>query len=201
MLRLMDESMHVRPWDPLRTIETDRLRLRPPEFQDRDGVWSAAHHPANITKGMQWDPPKTKEEPDEFTRTAIDGWEKGDQFTWSIDAKDADEFVGRVAILKRKDKNDRWYIGYWLHPDRHGQGYMAEAAKAAVDAVFEHMGIDSIISSHASWNAASGKVLQKIGMRHMGHDPEGFRKNGERHPEEQYELTREEWLRSLKGAT
>lgn len=188
----MDDERTVIP-PALRTLETERLRLRMPVFEDRDGVWSAAHHPADITKGMQWDPPTTKEEPDEFTRIALEGWEKGDHFVWSIDDKDTGAFLGRVAILKRKDKGFRWYIGYWLHPDHHGKGLMTEACAAAIDAVFTHLPVDSIISSHASWNEASGKVLRKIGMRHVGHDPEGFHKHGKNYPEEQYELTREEW--------
>ncbi len=196
----MEPVSHERPLKDvaqhMRLIETERLRLREPRLEDRDGVWSAAHHPANITKGMQWDPPTTKEEPDVFTKKALDGWEDGDHLVWTIEDKSTKEFLGRFALLKREDKNDRWYIGYWLHPNHHGKGYLTEAAQAAVDAAFEHMRIDSIISSHASWNVASGRVMQKIGMRHVGHDPKGFHKHGEDHPEEQYELTREEWERA-----
>jgi hypothetical protein len=45
----------------VRILETERLRLRPPQREDRDAVWSAAHHPSELTKGMLWDPPETME--------------------------------------------------------------------------------------------------------------------------------------------
>lgn len=101
--------------------------------------------------------------------------------------------MGRIVIRKQKDAHDVWYIGFWMHPDQQGKGYVTEAAQAAVDAAFGRIRMNAIVSSHADWNVGSGKVLQKIGMRRTGYNPAGFTKHGKDVPEEEYELTYDEW--------
>lgn len=181
-------------------LETNRLRLRKPDFGDREAVWSAAHHEANITKGMLWDPPQTMEELDGFTRDSLDGWTRGDSLVWTIEEKDTHEFLGRIALRKKEEKR-AWYVGFWIHPHHHGRGFVTEAARAVIAAAFERLHAPAIVSSHAEWNVASGKVMAKLGMRRVGHNPVGFVKHGKSVPEEEYELTYDEWMRTkLDGA-
>ncbi len=186
----------------IQVIETKRLRLRLPKMEDRDGVWSAAHHASDMTKGLSWDPPTSMEELDKFTKESLEGWKRGDSLVWTIEDKETHAFFGRVVIRKQEKKDDVWYIGYWIHPDHQGNGYITEAAQAAVDAAFDHIHMNAIISSHATWNTISGRVLSKIGMRHTGGNPMGFMKKGEYVSEEEYELTYDEWKKQilLRGA-
>lgn len=182
----------------IQVVETERLRLRLPTIEDRESVWTAAHHESDLTKGMLWDPPETLEQVDEWTQNSLLGWERGDSLTWTIEGKESQEFLGRLVIRKQENKDNVWYLGFWIHPHHQGKGYVTEAAQAAVDAAFEHMNMNTIISSHADWNTGSGKVLVKIGMRHMGHNPAGFKKHGKDIPEEEYELTYDEWMKQKK---
>ncbi len=180
----------------VRILETERCRLRPPSDEDRENVWTAAHHPSDITKGMLWDPPEKKEVIDEWTKNSLKSWEQGDNLQWTITDKETEEFLGRIVIRKQENKDNVWYIGFWAHPDKQGKGYTTEAAKAVVDAAFQILGVQSIISSHATWNKGSGNVLLKVGMKYTGHNPAGFKKHGEDVPEEEYELTRTDWQKT-----
>jgi ribosomal-protein-alanine N-acetyltransferase len=59
-------------------------------------------------------------------------------------------------------------LGYWLGVPYWGQGYATEAARAVIQYGFETLGLRRIYASYIPHNVASGRVLQKIGMRREG---------------------------------
>ena len=59
-------------------------------------------------------------------------------------------------------------LGYWLGVSYWGQGYATEAARAMLQYGFETLGLHRIYASYVPHNVASGRVLQKIGMRREG---------------------------------
>ena len=56
---------------------------------------------------------------------------------------------------------------------------MTEAAAEILRFGFQQLGSRSIESKHVVGNAPSRRVLEKIGLRFVGHLPRGFQKNGE----------------------
>jgi RimJ/RimL family protein N-acetyltransferase len=59
-----------------------------------------------------------------------------------------------------------------------GKGYATEAARAAVQFGFEHLGLNRIWSYHMVRNPASGRVLAtKVGMKREGLLRQHVRKN------------------------
>lgn len=58
-------------------------------------------------------------------------------------------------------------IGWHLHPDAWGNGYAAEAAKAAVADAFSY-GQHRVIAVTHPHNQPSQAVCRRIGMRHLG---------------------------------
>ena len=59
-------------------------------------------------------------------------------------------------------------MGSWIGKPYWNQGYATEAAKAIIKQGFEVMKLNRIHAHHFARNAASGKVLLKIGMKHEG---------------------------------
>jgi RimJ/RimL family protein N-acetyltransferase len=55
-------------------------------------------------------------------------------------------------------------VGWRLHPDFWGSGYATEAALASLDYGFGEFGLDEIVSIFQPENAASGRVMERIGM-------------------------------------
>lgn len=55
-------------------------------------------------------------------------------------------------------------MGYAMAEEHWGKGITSEAAKAVLDYCFQNFEVNRIHAQHKSENAASGKVLQKIGM-------------------------------------
>lgn len=183
------------------TLLTNRCRLRYPSAADIPHIWSATRHPG-FNDGMQWDPPATLEELHEPLERHQKEWAAGTAYTWTIEHSSSGDFLGRISIrTENRDHRDmrhhadelhRWSIGFWIHPEQQRNGYAAEAASAIVDFGFQRLGARRISAAHATWNDASRRVLERIGMRFVRVNPRGYKKRGEWVAEHEYEITAEE---------
>ena len=61
-------------------------------------------------------------------------------------------------------------LGYWLGRVHHGKGYMSEAARALVGHYFATRDADHLTSGYFENNAASARVLKKLGFISNGHE-------------------------------
>ena len=176
------------------TLLTDHLRLRRLSRDDAPYVLSACKTPG-FTDGMTWEPMETIEETHVFTDKALQLWEKGAQYVWTIENKDNGTFIGRVEVkIAPELPSKTWGLGYWIHPTQQGKGYATEAAKEAIRFAFKELGANSIVSSHHDWNDASGRVLTKIGMKHTGFSEGRVSKNGKPVRSTEFWLDRKDWV-------
>ena len=63
-------------------------------------------------------------------------------------------------------------IGYIVHPDLGGRGVASDLALGLVAAAFGHLGLRRVTASCNADNAASARVLEKVGMRREQHGVE-----------------------------
>ena len=68
-------------------------------------------------------------------------------------------------------QDDSIELGYVIHPNFQGKGYMTEALRSAVDALFS-MGYQEIICGAFEENAASIRVMVKAGMQKLSRTDE-----------------------------
>lgn len=177
---------------PIPILTTERCILRPPHVLDAERIWEVGHMPG-FTDGMTWEPPQSMNEPRAFIESCLKAAEAGEHFNWMIESQDG-AFIGNVGIKRDKHlEGNAWGLGYWIHPAQQGKGYATEAARAAVGFAFEQCGADIIVTSHMHWNHASGKVMQKIGLRYTGQTVGRTMKRGQPVTAEEYEITRAEW--------
>jgi ribosomal-protein-alanine N-acetyltransferase len=59
-------------------------------------------------------------------------------------------------------------VGYEIAPAYWGRGYATEAARAIMDFGFEELGLHRVWSYTVAENAASQRVMEKLGMRYEG---------------------------------
>jgi RimJ/RimL family protein N-acetyltransferase len=81
-------------------------------------------------------------------------------------------------------------IGWMITPSAWGQGYATEAGSAVRDEAFDRLELESIVAVHHPENAASGRIMEKLGMAFEG---DVVARNG--WPYRLYRLTREQWRR------
>lgn len=127
--------------------------------------------------------------PDGLSEQWIGGHEKtfaaGKGVALAIERREDGALVGAVDLRIDPDHR-RAELGYWIGKPYWGRGYATEAAAALVGYGFDVLGLNRIYAYHFTRNPASGRVLQKIGMRHEGTLREHTMKWGELLDDELY---------------
>lgn len=176
-------------------LESSRLFLKPPVLEDIPVIFKATRTPG-FNEGMIWDPPEDESEMLPFFEKSLAGWQELKEFNFSAYERKSRCLTGRVGLHSNKSCGEEiapWYIGYFTLPQYQGKGYGSEAVRRVVQFAFEVVEVEEITSSHAVWNEASGRILEKNGFQFVKHLPQGFQKRGEWVAEKQYLLTKERW--------
>ena len=86
----------------------------------------------------------------------------GTEYTYAITELDA-TLVGAIAVRPRPAEREN--LGYWIGRAWWGRGYATAAARAMIALAFGLLDLDAVSASHLARNAASGRVMEKCGMR------------------------------------
>lgn len=124
--------------------------------------------------------------------THAGGVEREDGLTLAVERLVDGALLGAIS-LRIEREHERAELGYWIGRPHWGRGYATEAAAAIVGYAFEQLGLNRVYAYHFSTNPASGRVLQKIGMRHEGVRRQHHRKWGELVDNDAYGILRSEW--------
>jgi RimJ/RimL family protein N-acetyltransferase len=90
-------------------------------------------------------------------------------------------------------------IGYVLHPDAQGQGFATEASRALVDLAFRELDAHRVFGRIDARNLASGRVLERLGMRREAHLVSNEWVKGEWTDEAIYAVLASEWAQLSAG--
>ncbi len=179
---------------PAYPITTRRLFLRPFTEDDLDALFMIQSR-ADIAKYLYWEP-RAREEvaaklAERTTMTAIEA--EGDTLLLAVARRDTGELIGDVNMQWLSAEHRSGEIGFVFHPDHHGKGYAGEAAVQLLRLGFEELGLHRIIGRLDADNRASGRLLERLGMRHEAR----FRQNefvkGRWADEAVYAMLAEEW--------
>jgi RimJ/RimL family protein N-acetyltransferase len=98
---------------------------------------------------------------------------------WAVVEKEGGRVVGSCGFWLLADTLEVDF-GYLLSRDCWGRGYATEAGGAALRHGFEHLGFEQVVARTMPENAASRRVLEKLGFEYRGlrkyggHDPGEF---------------------------
>ena len=154
--------------DYLKCITTDRLLLREFVVDDWPAVLAYQQNPRYL-RLYPWTE-RTEAEARDFVRMFVDQQAESPRrkFQLAVSLPDSGLLIGNCGI-RRKPEND-WEadIGYELAPDYWGRGYATEAARAIVSFGFRELGLHRISSWCIADNAASARVLERVGLKLEG---------------------------------
>lgn len=88
---------------------------------------------------------------------------KQQRFAYAITLKQSGLLVGCVSLVDIN--NGSCEMGYWIGVDYWNNGYCTEACRAAIDFAFGDLGLKQVSAKHFLRNPASGKVLEKSGLK------------------------------------
>lgn len=148
------------------SIQTDRLALRPPRIEDAEAVFTTWASDPEVTRYLTWRPHASADETRAFLAHCAAAWDaqRGHR-PWVIERRADARLLGTIGVTLEAQRAS---IGYALGRAFWGQGLMTEAARAVVDALLANPSICRVWAVCDVENAASARVLEKIGMTHEG---------------------------------
>lgn len=176
------------------TLRTARLTLRPFAIDDAPAVQrlAGAYEVALNTLLI----------PHPYPDGAAEDWIRSHKVDYDENrihhfAIDDGQLAGAMGLVMKGDRIAE--IGYWIGVPFWNRGYTTEAAREVLRYGFEECKLERIFAGYFSRNAASGRVMQKLGMTYEGTLRKHAVKWGERLDIVYYGLLREEWLQ-LQGS-
>src|ERR1051326_6417441 len=148
-------------------LETERLTLRPVAEGDFDALHTIYSNP-DVVRYLYHEP-RTPEGSRELLARKVAGWSVQAEGDWLSAAAIRDgEVVGEVLFHWVSEPHRTGEIGFSFDPRHQGKGYATESAHALTDWAFAQ-GFHRVIGRLEARNAASARVLQKLGMRLEAH--------------------------------
>ena len=183
-----------------RTIETERLILRPVEARD----WREIHRYASLPEVVRYLPhePFTEDDARAFALRWSEQARQLDQAgpqhkEWpemlAVQHKGEGRIIGHIPFEQFSPKYRTREIGWVFDPAYQGQGYATEAARAVLDLAFGKLGLHRVVATCDPRNGASYRVMEKLGMRREGHHLKDVQIRGEWTDEYFYAILEEEW--------
>jgi [ribosomal protein S5]-alanine N-acetyltransferase len=186
--------------EPYPTLGTDRLVLREfvmadvPELHrlagSRELARTMLHHPHPYEEG------------------AAEGWirglrplfESGKGTTFAVVLREGGPLIGTVSLYTRAPdgtavmgEKGTGLLAFWIGVPYWNEGYATEAVAEVVRYGFEERGLRRIRANRFGTNAASGKVLRKVGMDHADTRPNYYEKWGKSEDRVEYLLHVRDW--------
>jgi RimJ/RimL family protein N-acetyltransferase len=176
--------------EPALPIETARLRLRPPEPEDLVPL-HAIMSDAEVARWLYWEPRSVAEVNQSLDRQ-IDQ-DRSRELALVAELRETGELVGHLTLTLGPPEHRQAEIGFMFHPAHQSRGYATEASQAVVRLAFETYGLHRLYARLEPRNAASARVLEKLGMRREATLVENEWVKGEWQSEAIYGLLAREW--------
>ena len=93
---------------------------------------------------------------------------------WAMVLAESKTYIGNIGFHGPARKNAA-EIGYGIEPEFEGRGYTTEAAEAMIGWAFAQPGVEEIEAEAEETNAASLRILEKLGFQKCGIGEEGPR--------------------------
>lgn len=149
-------------------LETERLILRRFEITDADDMFENYASSDNVTKYMTWETHKDIDATKEYLQSLTKSYSDSKVFDWAIELKSENKVIGSIGAKKPDENLSKIEIGYCIGEKWWNHGIVTEALKEIIRFLFEEVDVNRIEAYHDIRNPASGRVMQKCGMKFEG---------------------------------
>ncbi len=172
-------------------LETARLVLRPFDLADAPELQRLAGDPA-VADGTLLPHPYADGVAEAWIAHQAEERAAGHRFAFAVERAEDRALVGSIG-LEIDAAGNQAKLGYWIGRPYWGRHYATEAGRAVVAYGFGVLGLERIWAPRFHWNAASGRVLEKIGFAHEGRRRKFIAPRGRDELVELHGLLRWEW--------
>ena len=153
-------------FEPFPALETPRLSLRRPTLDDAAAIF---HLQSDAEVGRYFGrPTPTRQQTDEKLALIDTGIREHTSIVWVLSPRGARELWGTAGFWRWNKEHHNAELGYALLPAHWGGGLMAEALRAILAFGFARLALHRAEANVDPDNAASRRVLEKLGFVQEG---------------------------------
>jgi RimJ/RimL family protein N-acetyltransferase len=145
-------------------LRTERLLLRTTTGADVDAI-HAYQSREDVCRYLPYEPRTRDEVAEKVAQFSAATTLAADGDYWQIAIDRGGRVIGDVYFTVKSIVNATAEVGWSLHPDHHGQGYMSEAAGAVLGIAFGELGVHRVMAQLDPRNHASIALCRRLGMR------------------------------------
>lgn len=144
----------------VRSIATERLLLRPAAASDASRAFEIQSdwNVARMLRTMAF--PPSRADIEAWFADQPRQWSAGEAYRFAIERDGRMIGMAYLDAISAGEAN----LGYWLDREHWGRGYAYEAARALVRFAFADAKLTRLRAGHAYDNAASGRILTRLGF-------------------------------------
>lgn len=157
------EQTVVFNFSPFPNLSTERLILRQPIATDDHDFFKIRSN-AEVNKYIGRDNYKSITQAQEFITRINKNIAEKDSIFWTIALKSTHQIIGSICLWNLSEEESSAEIGYEMHPDYHGKGYIQEAIKVVIEYGFNSMNVQTIFGVPSIDNIKSVKILENFGF-------------------------------------
>lgn len=175
-------------------LDTPRLRLRPYEPRDVDDLFAMQSDPVVM---RYWSyPPWTERAQAEAKLDEIaTAMGRGEACPWAVADRSTDRLLGTCALFALVRDHARCELGYALTRAAQGRGLATEAVRRVLEYAFDVLRMERVEADVDPRNAASVRLLERVGFRREGLLRARWRVSGEVQDAFFYGLLRGDFVR------
>jgi ribosomal-protein-alanine N-acetyltransferase len=175
------------------SLETTRLILRSFILEDAPEVQKLAGNKEIASTTLHIPHPYENGMAEEWISKHQEEYEKGEQITFAIVHRDEKYLIGAIGLSGFSEEHETAEVGYWIGKPYWNQGFCTEATAAVLKYAFNELKLNRVHARHFKRNPASGRVMQKVGMKYEGCLRQHFKKWENFEDSEMYGILREEF--------
>lgn len=150
-----------------KALETNRLVLR--RFNENDYIemydnWASDE---KVTKYVSFNPHKDYNETKVILNEWIKDYDNG-SYNWVVELKSTHEIIGNINVIEISKKHNNCEVGYVYGSKFWGNGYASESLKRVLEFLLNECEFHLVEAKHHACNPASGRVMEKAGMKKEG---------------------------------
>ena len=151
----------------LPVLDTPDLVLRRPAGKDAKDIFRYASDP-EVARYVLWEPHRSLSETRAFVRFLRSRLRAGYPSSWVVVLKSSGTVIGTIGFIWYSEENRSAELGYSFSREYWNHGYATQALQAVIDAVFRSLPVNRLEAQHDVRNPASGRVMEKCGLRQEG---------------------------------
>lgn len=148
-------------------LETADLLLRKPRMKDAEDIYGYASDP-EVARFVLWEPHSSLSDTRAFVRELRRRIREGWPSSWVVVHRETGKVIGTIGLIWYSDENRSAELGYSFSRAFWDHGYATQALGAVIDECFRSLPVNRLEAQHDVRNPASGRVMQKCGMRQEG---------------------------------